>query len=281
MRIFLLLFLLMPVLLPAQPIVPLTGDNFPDAIIGKPITYDIESIMEYNDGGDLFIEFGFVSLVVQEVAWQTSKIKVEVYQMATPEAAFGVYSLSVTQCMQRDTLTPFDCNSVYQYQTAYGNLYISITSETGSGAARALYMPVANAIMQKNPQPVLKLPDPFNQPLLKKGRKGLVYIQGPVGLQNCLFPWQDLFLSVRFGMYAIALANPESEFYFARIQFETPGDLLRFLEMAGLAHDGVPMPNTNTNDGLYREFQQLDNQTIYFLQSQEPWPISAVIPPEK
>jgi hypothetical protein len=37
------------------------------------------------------------------------------------------------------------------------------------------------------------------------------------------------------------------------------------------------MPNTNTNDGLYREFQQLDEQTIYFLQSQEPWPISAVI----
>ena len=281
MRKFIFLFILMPGILLAQPIVPLTNENFPDAIIGKPDTYDLETLMEYNEGGDLFIESGFTSLMVQEIAWETAKVKVEVYQMVTPEAAFGVYSLSVTKCLQRDTLTLFDCNSLYQYQTAYGNLYISITSETGSEAARALYMPVASAIMQKNPQQMFKLPAPFDQPLVKKGRRSLVYIQGPVGLQNCLFPWQDLFLTVRFGMYAILLVNPESEFYFARIRFETPGDMMRFLEMAGLAHDGIPVPNTNTNDGLYREFQQLDDQTIYFLQSQEPWPISAVVALEK
>lgn len=178
MRNFLFLFILLPGVLLAQPIIPLTSDNFPDAIVGKPDTYETETLLEYNEGGDLFIEFGFRSLIVQEIAWENAKIKVEVYQMEKPEAAFGVYSLLVTKCLHRDTLTPFDCTTAYQYQTAYGNLYLSITSETGSEAARARYMPVSN---------------------------------------------------------------------------------------------------TNTNDGLYREFQQLDELNIYFLQSQEPWPISAVI----
>jgi len=282
MRKFWLMFLLMPVMVLAQPIVPLTGENFPDAIVGKADVYDIDRLPEYNNGADIFIEFGFRSLAVQYIAWEKAQIKVEVYQMNTPEAAFGVYSLSVLKCLQRDSLTSFDCNTIYQYQAAYGSLYISITSESGSGTARAMYLPVAGAIMQKNPQQTLVLPDPFNLPQLKKGRKSLVYIQGPVGFQNSLYPWQELFLGVRFGMYAILLANPESEMYFARIRFETPGDLIRFLGFAGLMHDNVPVPDTNTNDGLYREYQQVnadDQLTIYFLQSQEPWPIKALINP--
>ena len=268
----------------AQNILPLTGENFPDAIVGKPDTYDIETIMAYNNGADLFIEFGFQSLVVQEIAWEKAKIKVEVYRMDTPEDAFGVYSLSVLKCLQRDTLTSFDCSTIYQYQAAYGNLYISVTSESGSGTARALYLPVANAVMQKNPLKSLALPEPFNLPQMKKGRKNLVYMQGQTALGNSLFPWQDLFLRVRFGMYAILLANSESEIYFARIRFETPVDMLRFLGLAGLTQGDVPIPNTNTNDGLYREYQQVkpdDPLTIYFLQSQEPWPIYSLVNPGK
>lgn len=271
------MFMLMPAILLAQPLTPLTGENFPDAIVGNPVTYDIETLSVYNNGADPFIEFGFKSLMVQEIVWKTAKVKVEVYQMFTPEAAFGIYSLSVLKCLQRDTLTPYDCNALYQYQTAYGNLYISVTSETGSGMSRAMYLPVANAIMQKNPQQILKLPVPFDQPLFKTGRKNLVYIQGLTGLQNSFFPWQDLFLRVRFGMYAIYLTKPDNDIYFARIRFDMPEDMSRFLDFAGLMQGGVPIPNTNTNDGVYREFRQLDDLTIYFLQSQVPWPIDALL----
>jgi hypothetical protein len=282
MRIIIFLFWLMPVMLLAQTTMPLTGDNFPGATVGKPDTYNLETLQTYNEGAGLFIDFGFKSLMVQEIVWEAAKIKVEIYQMNTPEAAFGIYSLSVIKCLQRDTLIAFDCNEIYQYQAAYGNLYISITSETGSGTARAMYLPVASAIMQKNAQQILELPVPFNQPLLKKGRKNLVYIQGLTGLQNSLYPWQELFLGVRFSMYAIFLANPDSEIYFARIRFETPDDLSRFLELAGLMQGGVPVPNSNNNDGLYREYQQVkqdDPLTVYFLQSQVPWPISSITAP--
>lgn len=279
MKALLSLLLLLPFVAISQPVMPLIPENFPDAMVGVSATYDIAALPQYNDEAAVFIEFGFMSLMVQEIAWATAKIKVEVYEMGSPDAAFGIYSVSAMKCLQRDTLTSYDCLGPYQYQAAYGNLYISITSETGSAAVRALFLPVANAIMQKNSRPFFKLPDPFNQPLLKNARKTLVFIHGPVGLQNCLFPWQDLFLTVRFGMYALSLMNPRSEMYFARIWFETPSDQLRFLTLAGLTQSGVPVPNTNTNDGLYREYQQVDDQTIYFLQSQEPWPISAILNP--
>jgi hypothetical protein len=280
MRKLLFFLLLMPAMLLAQAVIPLTDGDFPDAIVGKADNYDIASVMEYNSAADMMIEFGFSSLMVQEIVWETARIKVEVYQMSSPEAAFGVYSLSVLKCVQRDTLTAYDCNAVYQYQAAYGNLFIIVSSENGSGFARAHYLPAANAVMKKNPQRTLDLPEPFNMPLMKKGQKNLVYTRGLISLQNSLFPWQELFLGVNFGMYAIVLANAESDLYFARIRFDTPEGKLRFLSLAGLTMGDVPVPNTNTNDGLYREYQQVkpeDPLTIYFLQSQEPWPINAVI----
>ncbi len=281
MRTFLFFFLMIPVILRAQLIVPLTAESFPDATIGAPTIYDNASVMEYNEDAAVFIESGFQSLMVQEIVWDKVTIKVEVYQMATPAAAFGINSISLLKCLQRDTLTPFDCNGIYQYQAAYGNLYISVSNESGSAAARTHYLPVANAIMQKNPQQVFKLPVPFTQPLMNKGKKNLVFVQGPVGLQYILFPWQDLFTGIDFGMFAIVLANTQSDIYFARIQFAAPDGMMRFLRLAGLMQGDVPVPNTNTNDGIYREYQQVDYQTIYFLQSQEPWPISAVISADK
>lgn len=277
MRTLLCLFMLTPALLLAQPIVPLTSADFPNATAGIANTYDITTLLGYNDAADVYIEYGFRSLMVQEIWFDQEKIKVEVALMDSPEAAFGLYSISGIKCLQRDTLTAFDCNSVYQYQAAIGKLFITITSETGSETARAFYLPVARAIMQWNPQEIFQLPVPFNQVLLKKGKKDLVYTEGPIGLQYLLIPWQDLFIGFDFGMYAIVLANPTSDIYFARIRFAAPDGMRRFLRLAGLMQGDVPVPNTNTNDGLYREFMQVDEQTIYFLQSQEPWPINAVI----
>lgn len=276
---FLLIFFLLPFPALSQQILPVTPGDFPDAIVSSPELYDLTSILEYNNEADLFMEFGFTSLMVQNITWKDATLKVEVYQMGTPEGAFGAYTLSVIECLHRDTLGTYDCEHAYQYQAAYGNLYLSVTSQSGSEAARIRYREVATAVMHSNPQQDLSLPQPFNLPHLQPWRKNLVYIRGPIGLQNSLYPWQEIFLSVRFGMYAIYRPDPKNGIYLARITFETNDDLMRFLGLAGLILNGVPVPNTSTNDGLYREFQQLDDLSVYFLQSQEPWPINAVLNP--
>jgi hypothetical protein len=276
---FLLIFFIFPLQVLSQAIIPVFTTDFADAIVSTTGTYDLNTVLEYNDGADLFLEFGFTSLIVQDIVWKDASIKVEIYKMSSPEGAFGAYTLSNAGCLQRDTFVTYDCCNPSQYRMAYGSLYVSVTSQFGSEAARRHFLPVAEAIMQRNPQQDLALPDPFNLPDMKKWRKNLVYIQGPIGLQNSLYPWQEIFLTVRFGMYAIYLPGPKNSIYLARIKFETGNDMMRFLRLAGLMMNGFPIPNTSTNNGIYREFQQLDDQTIYFLQSQEPWPINALLKP--
>ena len=262
----------------SQKIVPVTGKDFPDATVSRPENYDGESLWGYIDGGaDIYLEFGFKSLMVQEINWEDGKIKIEVYRMGASEGAFGIYSLSVTKCLQRDSLNQFDCNSKFQYQTAYGNLYISVTSENGSDVTRQHYLPVAKFIMQKNPQKTIEPIPPFDQPKMKKARKSLVYIQGPLGFQNSIYPWEDLFEGVQFGMYAITLPDHQSDIYFARIRFETQADLSRFLGLAGFIQNNMPVQNIITNDGLYREYNQIDPSTVYFLQSQVPESVDALL----
>ncbi|MCK9218897.1 MAG: hypothetical protein M0P47_02465 [Bacteroidales bacterium] len=278
MRKFLLLFLFIPVFLASQTIFPIDGHDFPDAIVPPSTLYDIDAAWSYlNTGMDLYLEFGFKSVMVQEIIWENAKVKAEVYLMGSPEEAFGIYSLSVIKCQQRDTINPYDCNNQFQYQAAYGNLYILITGESGMEQAKKYFLPVAQILMKKNQQNVLTLPAPFNLSAFKPSRYNLAYLQGPIGLQNCMFPFQDLFLGVRFQMFATLLTQMDLDIYFTRISFQTPGDMLQFLGYAGLMDGNIPVSNTNNNDGLYREYQQVDAQTIYFLQSQEPYPISRLI----
>lgn len=279
MRTFLLCFLLLPVFIKAQSIVPVAPESLTGVSVGTAEYYDIESVMEYNEDADMFIEYGFNALMVQYIILGDAKLKVEAYLMQSAEAAFGAWSVSVSGCQQRDSAMAYDCGSLYRYQCAYGKLYISVSSETGSEAVRSLFVPLARVLVQNNPQQPFYLPEPFNQPAMKKSRNTLTYTKGLIGMQNVLIPWQELFPGVEAGVYAIILPRGEYEIYFARIRFATPDSKMRFLGLAGLLDNGVPVPNTNTNDGLYREFSEIDMQTIYFLQSQEPWPINAVIAP--
>jgi len=278
LKCLLIVFFFLPPGMKSQGIVPLSITDIPQAMIDRAGTYDGESLWGYMDGGaDIYLEYGFQSLLVQELTWNHEKLRLEVYLMQTPEGAFGIYSTSVIKCMQYDTLSPYDCVSRFQYQLAYGNLYIAITSESGSAAARQLFFPIARILIQKNPQTTLKLPEVFTRNQLLDNRKNLVYLQGSLGLQNSLFPWQDLFLDVHFGMYAIMIPNPESDIYFAQITFPSPADRLRFLTAAGLVKQLIPVPNVTTSEGLYHAFMQADSTAIYFLESQEPYPIDALI----
>jgi hypothetical protein len=222
---------------------------------------------------------GFQALMVQDIAWPQVRLKVEVYRMNSPEGAFGVYTLSKGKCIYQDTLATYDCAGPFQYLAAHGNLFVSISNETGTAVSQARFLEVADELILKNPQQRFNLPEPFNLPRFVKGKNNLVYLNGPVSLQNSLFPWQNIFLGVRFSMFAISLVQPDNDIWFARIRFEEQQDMIRFLTLAGLTVNGVPVSNTNTNDGIYREYKDLGNLTIYFLQSQEPWPIDDMIKP--
>lgn len=282
MRSLLIIFLLTPWLLAAQEIVPISGSDLPDAIVFRTEHFDQEGLFGYLQGGgaDLCVELGFGNLLVQEIGIQQERLRLEVYRMATPEAAFGLYSLSVVQCPVRDSLFPFDCTGKYTYQAAHGRDYISVTSESGSGAAVEACWRLAVQVIRRNIDREYMLPDPFDLPRFRESRKNLVFTCGTVGLQNSLFPWIDLFTGVHFRMHSIILPARVADIYFARITFRTERDLNLFLGYAGLMGGMVPIHNVTNSDGLYREFEPVsagDPLTIYFLESQEPYPIQSLL----
>ncbi|NDV95548.1 hypothetical protein D0T84_11590 [Dysgonomonas sp. 521] len=89
-----------------------------------------------NGGSDLYLEYGFEKLITRDIKYKDESYTVDIYEMPSPENAFGIYSLHTFRCMRADTLSFFNCLSAYQYQAAIDNKYISIVFQSGSGKAR-------------------------------------------------------------------------------------------------------------------------------------------------
>jgi hypothetical protein len=276
--VFLLLFL--PLFLHSQQFQPLTQGDLPNMQIAGTDSFDIQSLQNYYTDPSLYMEYGFSGLVVQRLMIGYENFKLEVFRMNTSEAAFGLFSLQAAKCPYRDSINVHDCLGGSGYQAAHGNLFISVSGGSGSRADAGLFIAIANAVIKKNPRSELQLPDPFNNPFFKMNRNTLVFISGNTGIQNSFFPWTKLFFVVNFSMYAISLPFTQSIVYFARISFATPQDQTRFMQAAGLMKNNVRVVSATNYDGLYVEYRQVDAQTIYFLQCQQPsqaFPIDAVL----
>lgn len=89
-----------------------------------------------NGGSDLYLEYGFEKLTTSDVVFMDEKYTVDVYEMSSPENAFGIYSLHTFKCMRADTLDFFNCLSNYQLQAVVDKKYISIVFPSGSSKAR-------------------------------------------------------------------------------------------------------------------------------------------------
>ena len=51
-----------------------------------------------NGGAELYLEYGFDTLIVTEMTVEGNDLKLEVYRMKDPEAAFGIFSVSRFRC---------------------------------------------------------------------------------------------------------------------------------------------------------------------------------------
>ena len=88
-----------------------------------------------NGGSDLFLEYGFEELTALEVRYKGSDYTVEIYKMPSPEDAFGIYSQHTFKCDPADAGKCPDCTSPMQFQTAMGNLYITVVYTTATADA--------------------------------------------------------------------------------------------------------------------------------------------------
>jgi hypothetical protein len=148
-------------------------------------TFTETSLYGYiNGGAELYLEYGFDTLIVAELVSDGRDIKVEAYRMKDPEAAFGIFSVSRFRCNGGPRLTQHICRSAYQVQFAKGPYYVSIVNDTGTEADQKKSAEIASFIIGQIPDPSF---DPcyfYTDGVDEETMKGAVLVRGPLGIYN-------------------------------------------------------------------------------------------------
>jgi len=153
--------------------------------ITKTRTFTAESLYGYMNGGaELYLEYGFDTLVVTEVASGDNDIKIEFYCMSDAEAAFGIFSVSRFRCNGGPKLTDHQCRSAYQLQFCKGRYYVSIINNTGTDAEQKTANEIAAHLIRNISDPPFDPVQFFEGGLDDETMKSAVLIRGPLGIYN-------------------------------------------------------------------------------------------------
>lgn len=171
-----------------------------------------------NGGADQFLEYGVSKLITRDVVYKDNEYTIDIYDMPSPEDAFGIYSLHIFRCGRADTLGCIDCMAPYQLQAVAGNKYVSLVFPSGSANARnnadeliRRYVPMDG---KSNP----RIPDMLQMEAPLSGRIKL--LRGPISVSGVSMPLARLLDGVSYtGVWFIA-DKPSRSF---RALIETEG----------------------------------------------------------
>lgn len=148
-------------------------------------TFTETSLYGYiNGGAELYLEYGFDTLIVTEMEVDGRDIKLEVYRMKDPEAAFGIFSVSRFRCNSGARLTEHICRSAYQLQFCKGPYYVSIINDTGSEADQKSSADLATILIENITEPSFNPAEFYAEGIDEEIMRGAVLVRGPLGVYN-------------------------------------------------------------------------------------------------
>jgi len=148
-------------------------------------TFTETSLYGYiNGGAELYLEYGFDTLLVTELVIDGSDIKAEMYRMKDAEAAFGIFSVSRFRCNGGEKLTEHLCRSAYQLQFCKGPYYVSIINDTGNEADQQRSAVLARLIIENITEPSFDPGAFYSETIDEETMKGAVLVRGPLGIYN-------------------------------------------------------------------------------------------------
>jgi hypothetical protein len=162
--------------------------------ISRSSIFNENSLWGYiNGGADLYLEYGFVEVLVQELRWENESFKVEAYLMSNPDAAYGIFSVSKYSCHSVGRVAKWDCINPYQVQATLGNLYLSVIAFNGNQKSMELAIQIANIIASKLQYTPFGFPNfiPTNNSNVLES--GIKLISGELALQNAYASIEDVF----------------------------------------------------------------------------------------
>ena len=172
-----------------------------------------------NGGADLYFEYGFEKLFLQEISIGTEQFRIEIYHMNDEVAAFGIYSVSVHRCDEMGKKVVNDCTNPYQYQMVSGNKYVSVINYTGSNMAKKTSAEIAAKLIKgvkiDETHPVM----PYYV-LSESGKEIITRVyKGILGIQNGNAHWLELFDGLEgFTVGEMTMRDDEGEYKIAAVE---------------------------------------------------------------
>lgn len=184
-----------------------------------------------NGGADLYLEYGFDKLLLQEITLNGEQFRVEINQMHDEISAFGIYSVSVHQCLEKGKLTENDCINAYQYQFAKGNIYTSLINYSGNENARQTASLLAEKlIVSIDSEKKINLKHSIQKSNPDREIVTTVF-KGILGLQNGMPHWYSLFEGVgEFTLMVMTRKDSDGVFRAALVNFIDAGHAKNFAE---------------------------------------------------
>jgi hypothetical protein len=138
-----------------------------------------------NGGADLYLEYGFKEVVAQSYQNNANeKISVEIYDMGSSDAAFGIYSLSKSSQGETANLGDFSVKTLNSLLFTSGSYLVLMRSTTASTLVSEGFCLLAESILRKNPA---ERNTPALVESLKLNADDVRYLRGPIGLSSVYY----------------------------------------------------------------------------------------------
>ncbi len=195
-------------------------------------TFTSESLFGYMNGGaELYLEYGFDRLVVSEIEAGNTEFKVEIYRMKNPEAAFGIYSVSVFRCDTSGHISDYSCQTDYQLQFCKGYYYVNIVNNTGSRQAVIQSAELADRLAPLITEQSFSVAGFINDLSFDEEITKYTLIKGELGLFNGAYEWNDILEDIEG--YTALVAETDNRSILI-IEFVNDISRVKFLESVGI-----------------------------------------------
>jgi len=174
-----------------------------------------------NGGADLYLEYGFNFLRVENLKLEEQEFTVNIYRMKDAAAAFGIFSVSWFNCAGKFPEHTVSCITPYQLQFVKAQYYISIINETGNAKAREIGLKLTRIISAKIERNDFEVPDVFQKKEFEGIHGQAKFMKGRLGLENGFPSWSGYFENIEnFQVYMFVLKENESKIHIAEFVLE-------------------------------------------------------------
>ena len=231
-----------------------------ELIGGETIRSDVfngNSLWGYiNGGADIYLEYGFMKVNVQEISYKESNFKVEMYHMKDVESAYGIYSVSTFRCNESEALNvKHFCETKYQIQFAKSDSYVSITNDAGTIDALNYNRQLARQIGKRIEDVSYEIPGLFQHPIFNDYKYDLILIKGDLGLQNGFAFWSDKFeFRGKYTIHILPLKFEAERVNLAILEYKSPEEKAEFLDRNAIhftENEKGELKKTNTGNGYW------------------------------